>query len=214
MPQLRVLLNFVNAPDAAVLERGQAVHSNLYTSDLWQVPPNPAIPITATVLATAISDFNLSIAEAEQGGPPDTADKNSKREALVDLLRHLAGYVQDNHGNDLAKLLASGFQAASTNRASGPLEAPSITDIVNGMSGQLILRVTAVANAKVYEARYALIGAGGAPGPWTSLPLFSSTRNMAVNGLTPGSTYQFQVRAVGGSTGYSDWSDPVSHMSM
>jgi hypothetical protein len=23
-----------------------------------------------------------------------------------------------------------------------------------------------------------------------------------------------QVRAVGGSTGYSDWSDPVSHMSL
>ena len=26
--------------------------------------------------------------------------------------------------------------------------------------------------------------------------------------------YTFQVRAIGGSSGYSDWSDPVSHMSM
>ena len=37
---------------------------------------------------------------------------------------------------------------------------------------------------------------------------------MPVNGLTPGTNYTFQVRAIGGSTGYSDWSDPVSHMSM
>jgi chitodextrinase len=35
---------------------------------------------------------------------------------------------------------------------------------------------------------------------------------MSVNGLTPGTTYVFQVRAVGGSTGYSDWSNPVSRM--
>ena len=37
---------------------------------------------------------------------------------------------------------------------------------------------------------------------------------MPVGGLMPGGNYQFQVRAVGCSTGYSDWSDPVSHMSM
>jgi hypothetical protein len=36
----------------------------------------------------------------------------------------------------------------------------------------------------------------------------------ALYGLTPGTTYSLQVRAVGGSTGYSDWSDAVSHMSL
>ena len=30
----------------------------------------------------------------------------------------------------------------------------------------------------------------------------------------PGVTYTVQVRGVGGTTGYSDWSDPVSHMAM
>jgi len=37
---------------------------------------------------------------------------------------------------------------------------------------------------------------------------------MPLNGLTPGTNYSLDVRAVGGSTGYSDWSDPVSHMSL
>ena len=34
------------------------------------------------------------------------------------------------------------------------------------------------------------------------------------DGLIPGGTYNFRVRAVGGSTGYSEWSNPVGHMSL
>lgn len=30
--------------------------------------------------------------------------------------------------------------------------------------------------------------------------------------LVPGTTYEVQTRSVGGTTDYSDWSDPVSHM--
>lgn len=37
---------------------------------------------------------------------------------------------------------------------------------------------------------------------------------MVVDELTAGANYVFQFGAVGGSTGYSDWSDPVGHMSM
>lgn len=214
MPHLRVLLGFTTASDASTLETGQAVHDHLYTSPLWAVPPNPVIPVTAAALDAAVEAFGSAIAAAQLGGPADTADKNNKREALIVLLRQLAGYVQENHGNDLAKLLASGFEAVSTNRASVPLEAPTIKDIINGMSGQLIVRVGRVDNARAYELRYALIGPGGAPGAWITTLLFTSSRSMPVGGLTPGGNYLFQVRAVGGSTGYSDWSDPVSHMSL
>jgi len=53
-----------------------------------------------------------------------------------------------------------------------------------------------------------------ASGAWQSGGLFTNSRSMPLNGLTPGTNYSLDVRAVGGSTGYSDWSDPVSHMSM
>jgi|JI8StandDraft_1071087.scaffolds.fasta_scaffold159796_1 hypothetical protein len=214
MSHLRVLLGFTTASDASVLERAQAVHDHLYTSPLWAVPPNPVIPVTAVVLDTAMSAFSTAMAAADLGGPADTADKNGKRDVLVTLLRQLASYVQANHDNDLAKLLASGFEAVSTNHASTPLVQPTIKDIINGMSGQLILRVSRVVNAKAYEVRYALIGADGAPGPWLPGGLHTSSRALPIGGLTPGSNYQFQVRAVGGSTGYSDWSNPVSHRSL
>ena len=50
--------------------------------------------------------------------------------------------------------------------------------------------------------------------PWQSGGLFTNSRSIPVNGLTPGANYNFQVRAIGGATGYSDWSDPVGHVSM
>ncbi len=209
MPQLRVLLGFTNAPDHSLEETTGAVSAGLFGHASYPTPP-----VTQIVLDAALLAFTQSIAAAAQGGPADTADKNNKRDALVDLLRQLAGYVQSKHGNDMAVLLASGFDAVSTNHASTPLTAPTIRDILNGNSGQLILRVTPIRNANSYETRYAAIGAGGAPGPWQSGGLHSNSRSISINGLTPGTNYTFQVRAVGGSTGYSDWSDAVSHVSM
>jgi hypothetical protein len=210
MPQLRVLLGFSSAADHSVEETAQAVHDHLYDNPAYPDPP----PVTALALGAALTAFSTALAEAPLGGPVDTADKDEKRAILIGLLRQLAGYVQENHGNSLTKLLSSGFEAVSTNRTSVPLDAPTIRDIINANSGQLLVRVTPIKNAKNYEVRYAAIGAGGAPGPWQNGGLFSNSRSMPVSGLTPGTNYTFQVRAIGGSTGYSDWSDPTSHMSL
>jgi len=48
--------------------------------------------------------------------------------------------------------------------------------------------------------------------PWQNAGVYTKARGMVLADLTPGATYEVQVRAVGGTTGYSDWSDPVSHM--
>jgi hypothetical protein len=54
----------------------------------------------------------------------------------------------------------------------------------------------------------------GPSGDW-ALGVFSSdSRRIVFDELTPGTIYTVQVRALGGSTGQSDWSDPSSHMSM
>jgi len=207
--QLRVNLGFANAPDHTLEEIAGAVSENLYGDAAYPTPP-----VTQAALDASLTAFTNAIAVQAQGGTAATADKHNKREALIGLLRQLAGYVQETHGNDMAVLLSSGFEAVSTNRASSPLAKPRIKDILNGNSGQLILRGTPVANARCFEVRYAAIGAGGAPGPWQSAGLITNSRSMPINGLTPGTMYVFQIRAVGGSTGYSDWSDAVQHMSL
>ena len=215
MPQLRVLLGFTNAPDHSVVERAEAVHDGLYVSPLWTpAPPAPVPPVTAVALKVATDAFIAAMAKADMGGPADTAQKNNQREVVIGLLRKLAGFVQENHGNDKAKLLASGFEAVSTNRAQAPLDTPEIRDILHGLTGQLIVKVGAIANAQNYEVQFAVIGPGGAPGPWQTGGLFSNSQSMRISGLTPGTEYLFRVRAVGGSTGYSDWSATRNQRSM
>ena len=122
--------------------------------------------------------------------------------------------MQQNCNNDLTTLLSSGFEAVSTHHASVPLETPVITSIANGkMPGQLIIAVLAVANAKCYEIRYATI-VGQTVGPWVSGGMFTNSRAMALGGLVAGTNYAIEVRAVGGSTGYSAWSAGSNRMSL
>lgn len=209
MPHLRVLLGFTNAPDHSLEETTGSVIDNLYDNPAYATPP-----VTKVALQTALTNFTAAIAAMMQGGTASTAEKNDKRDILVGLLRQLASYVQENCDNDLATLLSSGFEAVSNNRSQQPLAKPSIVSVDNGNSGQLLVKVTSVPNARCYEVRYATVGAGGTLGPMQSAGLFTNSRSMPINDLTAGTTYQVQVRAVGGSTGYSDWSDPSSHMSL
>jgi hypothetical protein len=43
---------------------------------------------------------------------------------------------------------------------------------------------------------------------------FQNSRAILFQGLSAGVTYVMQLCAIGGSTGKSDWSDPVSKMAM
>lgn len=212
MPRLRVLLAFCDAPDKSLDETAGTVIQRMTNN-----PAFPTPPVTMLVLQTATTEFSEALAAQEAGGKEATAAKNNKREALITLLRKLAAYVQENCNDDLETLLSSGFQAASTTHTQSPLTQPQIKEVANSpgaVSGQLVVKVGPVPHAKSYEVRYALLESTGAPGPWQSGGIFTDSRAMTVNGLTPGGKYEFQVRAVGGSTGYSGWSDPVQHMSM
>ena len=114
-----------------------------------------------------------------------------------------------NCNNDMAALLSSGFQAASTNRTSTPLEQPTELVIDNGVSGQLVASVKPVKNTGLYEGRIK-----GATGDWLPSVFTGDSQHIIFDGLTPGKTYTVQARALGGLTGQSDWSDPSSHMAM
>jgi hypothetical protein len=51
-----------------------------------------------------------------------------------------------------------------------------------------------------------------ANGNWQDAGIYTKTRDIVLQQLTPGTVYNVRVRAFGGSTGHSDWSDPVSKM--
>jgi len=167
----------------------------------------PAVTIAA--LTAALATFDAALAAAAQGGTQATAAKNAAREALIALLRQEASYVQSVANNDLTVILSSGFQVNSPNTGRSPLDKPAIQDVENVASTQLLVRLSPIDNARAYEVRMSY-GTNG----WQVAGVFTQARRIVLQNLTPGTSYNIQARAVGGSTGYSDWSDPVSHMAL
>jgi xanthine/CO dehydrogenase XdhC/CoxF family maturation factor len=200
----RVSLGYANLNDNSLLTFATTVHSQLYVQAAYPTPPVTAVSLLAGI--TALRDAKVA---QVNGGKAATAVKNQCREALADLLRQLAFYVQLACGNDLAVLLDSGFEPVSTNRTQTQLVKPVIVRINPGLSGEALVTVTADANARSFEVRVAEVDDQNVPGPFRPPVIRTGSRNMSVEELVPGKLCVFQVRAVGGLTGFSDWSDAV-----
>ena len=173
---------------------------------------NPAFsnpPVTLAEVADLLAEFRTAMAAATGGGIVLTAARNAAREALLSGLYQLAIYVRGLSIHDLALLLSSGFEAASKNRVQSQLEPPAIRAIKIVMSGMLLVRVGPLRTARGYQAQIRI-----GDGPWQDAGIFSQARRIELTNLTPGTVYGIRVRAIGGSTGYSDWSMPTSHMSL
>ena len=167
--------------------------------------PTPPVPLTG--LQEAADTFQAALAAMPNGGKQATAFKNQVRAALLGLLRQQAIYVQVASADNLPVLLSSGFEATKTNRGQSPLATPTILEIRNEVSTELVVRATPLANAKTYEAQVK-VGAG----EWKTAALGTRARRLVLQNLVPGTLYSVQVRGIGGSTGFSAWSDPVTHM--
>jgi hypothetical protein len=168
-----------------------------------------ALPIPVATLTGLKETFDTALIATVDGNTQQTAAKNNARAALIAALRKNALYVEIASNNDLALLLSSGYQAASTNRAQSPLQQVEVVALENSASGELKARVRVQPNTKVYEGRIRAVG--GEFGPTIT---FANSRAILFKGLTAGVNYIVQICAIGGSTGRSDWSDPVGKMAM
>ena len=199
----KVYLGYAQAPDSAVDEFTSGVVDGLTGNTAF---PDP--PVTPANLGKLQAAFRDAITAALDGGVTLTAVKNAAREAMLDALHKDAMYVQTIARHDLAMLLSSGFEAASTNRSRSPLPKPAIQAVVNEVSGKLLMRGDSLLNARSYQVQ--MMAANG--NVWVDAGDFTGARRMEIGPVTPGTTYSLRYRAVGGSTGHSEWSDPVSHM--
>lgn len=204
MPQYKTSLSFASLPDADLVEFANTTVINMTGNAAF---PEPAVPLPE--VSAANTKFQNAIVAAAQGGLGLTAAKDAEREKLLPLLRTQASYVQTVSNDDLAVILSSGFSVNSTSRTSVPLPKPNIENIDNFASTQLMVKLTTIPNARAYEVR---LNTGD--DKWANAGVFTKSRRVLLENLIPGKTYTIQARAVGGKTGYSDWSDPVSHMSL
>ena len=199
----RVTLAFANLSDSLLDEFASNVVGKLAGNPLFPTPP-----VSVAALGDAQQLYHLAVLAAQGGGVMSTATKNERRAELESLLRQDASYVQGQTGQNLSGLLSSGFEASSTNRTQVPLLAPVIHSLENAPEHQVIVRLAPVANAKSYEVQKK--NGGG----WEAAGVYGSTRGIVLAGFTPGQVYAVQVRAVGGSLKYSDWSQPASLMAV
>ncbi len=172
------------------------------------------LPVDLTVLKSTLDTYAVGIGEARDGGRKAIATRNKQGENIIRMLRELATYVELHCKDDMDTFLSSGFNPRSTTRvAPQPLAQPKILNLNQGNSGELLVTVQAVRKAKHYELHYGPVGAGGAtPASWVAL-ILPNAKIATVSGLTPGTTYAFQVRAYG-VLGYTGWSSSATRMSI
>ncbi len=209
----QILLGFNQLTDANLLTTGYAAQKGLLPGPGAPNPSFTKTPVDPAVLKTELDTLAAYMAAAKDGGRKAVALKNSQRKVVVSMLRQLAVYVEANCNGDLATLLSSGFKAKSgLKTATKPLDQPGVRKIVQGISGQLLMTILTVAGAWSYELHYAVL-TGTTPGAWTTVTVTSVKVPVSINNLTPGTTYAFQVRALG-MAGFTDWSDVVTRMSI
>jgi hypothetical protein len=176
--------------------------------------PVPTAPFDLPTLLAANQALSAANSAALDGGRKVVAQRNNQKEVVVKLLDQLANYVQSNCKDDMTIFLSSGFKAKSSTKTTAATASESIRYVRPGsLSGQAGVRPVAVPGAGSYEVRWAPVPAGGVPGAWASQPVTHLRSAPVVSGLTPGTTYAFQARAVIQSA-YTDWSDLVTQMVM
>jgi hypothetical protein len=187
----KVILNFVHFADHALAAIAQLILSNLAGI---AAPAFPTPVPTLAEIGDAYAAFAAALAAAASGNRADIADKNAKREVLVNLLIALARYINFTAEGDRALLLTTGYDV---NKEKQPttIGTPENLKIVNGDNpGELIVSVKAVKGAKSYVFEYTA-DATLAEGSWVSIT--STSRKNVFTDLESGKTYYCRVAAVG-----------------
>ena len=205
---IKAVLNFGQLVPEQLLAEGYTVVKQLTGNVNFTT-----LPIDLAVLKSALDAYSVLIGEAKDGGKKAIAARNQKGAEIDRMLRALALYVELNCKDDLNIFLTSGFTPRSNSRKPArALAQPMVVNVDQGISGQLLVTITAVQGAKTYELQFAPQGPGGAtPTSWLMQTVHKTKPATAINGLTPGTTYAIQVRAYG-QLGYTEWSDSATRM--
>jgi hypothetical protein len=201
---LKALANFFKLADLNVIKNGITICTSMTGN-----PKFPAPPVDLAVLKTDLDSQSALVAEAADGSKKVIARKNQQREVVIGMLRLLARYVEVVSANDPAVFQTSGFQLASTTRAPSPPLSEKIRRIDRGTnSGQVLVWMQPVRRAGSYELHYGPAVNDGAPTTWSTQAVLMVKSPAVLTGLTPGTTYYFQARALLKED--TDWSDPVT----
>ncbi len=212
---IRALKNFRRMTPEVVLATSTNIHTGVFKNPNFTPPQTPAPPVDADTLKSANDALAAANAGAIDGGKKAIAEQKRAKEAVVKLLMQLAHYVEANCKDDPTIFLSSGLTAAATTKTRTQPVSEKIRKLEPGpVSGQMILTLTTDPEAFSFVARFAPVApGGGTPATWTEQPIATVRPATIISGLTPATTYIFQVRSLT-KTGYGNWSDPVTRVAV
>ncbi len=206
LTNLPVSLSFLGLADAKFLVFAENASDCLAKND----DSFKGLPVAPADLKQLCADFRTKLNANVDRSRTTTAAKNASRATLQTALRKDALFVEIVAHGDENMILKAGFVPVSTNRTPETLKTPEIKAVEYGQSGEVKVRIKADRNARSFQGRYKEATAGEF-GPVVS---FASSRKILFAGLKAGVTYVFELCAVGGSTGQSDWTEPFTKMAI
>ncbi len=169
--------------------------------------PNFTTPMPAlTVITAAITDLQTKIGEVtdlQNQLRQAHTDKDTSREGLEQQLNYLANYVEIAAAGSVSKIESAGMSVRSP---AVPIGLPTAPQNLNANAstypGAIDLVWDPVPGAASYEIQCKIHGGAS---PFENAKISTASRT-TLEGLTPGTQYAFQVRAVGaaGPSPYSD----------
>ena len=208
-PPLHIALGYTGLTDTDVASEALGAHDGVKAHpELFPNPPD------LDAFMASIQTFEGSIAAAKDGGKKAVSEKNKARAVTIKLMRQLGHYVEANCKDDITIINASGYKVAAKTKVPPQPVSKGVIDKVDAgaVPGEIVVKAKAIPKARSYVLRSAPLGADGKPGTWTEIAL-TNPRKISVTGLTPGTTYALQIKALG-VLGFGDWSDVALRMSL
>jgi hypothetical protein len=200
---LPILRNFYEYSANELVPFGINISTNLDATKF------PNLPVAPTVIKTLAEDLAAKQAATITGGSVEYAARDNAFDALTAALDSDADAVEMVVGMNLEMLLATGYLPASTNRTSSPLDDTAVLGLFNNGTTQALLRLQTVTNAKSYQVQTSADNGK----TWQEAVISTKAFRIVISNLVPGTTYLVRARAIGGSTGASNWTSPGSIMS-
>ena len=200
---LPILRNFYEYSANELVPFGINISTNLDATKF------PNLPVAPTVIKTLAEDLAAKQAATITGGSVEYAARDNAFDALTAALDSDADAVEMVVGMNLEMLLATGYLPASTNRTSSPLDDTAVLGLFNNGTTRALLRLQTVTNTKSYQVQTSADNGK----TWQEAIVSTKAIRIVITNLVPGTTYLVRARAIGGSTGASNWTSPGSIMS-
>ena len=210
---IKAIKNFRRLAAEAVVSLSHTIQIHFDPANNPNLAGAPPLPFDLATLKAGTDLLSAKIAAAAEGGKTAVAEKKRQKEVVVKLLIQLAQYAEVNCRDDETTFLSFGFTpAVSTKNKTAPVS-ESIRKVEPGPnSGDMLITLMKFLGAVSYLVQLAPV-VNGVVGAWTSKPVPGILPPFLITGLTPGTTYVFQARALTKS-GYSDWGESVTRIAV